>query len=501
MARYVLASRRAGMFSERDKGPARAAADRAISTLAVNVDMVGTLDPPDPLARQVSVFDADPDEIAAQRGTFGPDVMIEREILHYPKSVVLPVDLTRDDGSPAAGTTLAGAGSSLRLTVTGDDGQPIANAAVHLGLRAANQSNELVQVTDDAGQASFTFSSFWTPAAAVVVPAGGHWTMVSRGPRDGDTIVAPQLPDLGPIGWWHTVLGIDEVGLGAGIRVGVADTGCGPHPDLAHCTGLGSFLEGNRNPDPVATIDVDMHGTHVCGTIGARPTEAARPAGIANGADLFCARIFPGPDTGANQGDIANAVDALSREAGTDLINLSIGAPQGSEIVRDALQDALERGTLCVCAAGNSNGPVEFPGAFDEAVAISALGREGWGPPGSLASIRTPSLRDRFGVDGLYLANFSCFGEEVDATAPGVGIIATVPERFGLLAPLGAMDGTSMASPAACATLAAALSADADYLALPRDTTRSSHARIILKQAARHVGLAAVYEGSGAPQG
>ena len=215
--------------------------------------------------------------------------------------------------------------------------------------------------------------------------------------------------------------------------------------------------------------------------------------------DLVSARVFPA-GRGANQGDIALAIDHLSRHWRADLINLSLGAPVGSELEHDAILDALERGTLCVCAAGNSNGAVEYPAAFDEVIAVSALGLEGWGPDGSLTSTRYPTQADRYGLGQLYLANFSCFGPEIDCCAPGVGILATVPERFGLRAPIGAMDGTSMASPAACATLAAILSNDTDYRSLPRDLTRAERARSLLRQGCVDVGLAAHYQGRGMPR-
>ena len=65
---------------------------------------------------------------------------------------------------------------------------------------------------------------------------------------------------------------------------------------------------------------------------------------------------------------------------GVDLINMSLGAPQGSAIERDAIQDALERGTLCICAAGNSNGPVNSQRPSLRTIAVSAIGLLGWGP-------------------------------------------------------------------------------------------------------------------------
>ena len=118
-----------------------------------------------------------------------------------------------------------------------------------------------------------------------------------------------------------------------------------------------------RRISPVSAATSIPHGTHVCGTIGARPVDpATQRSGIAPGATLFSAKVSPGADTFANQGDIVLAIDALSRGHRVDLINLSLGASQPSEIEHDAIVDALQRGTLCICAAGNTGGGMEWPG-------------------------------------------------------------------------------------------------------------------------------------------
>ena len=52
------------------------------------------------------------------------------------------------------------------------------------------------------------------------------------------------------------------------IKVGVIDSGCGPHPALDHVTDFGSYIDGEY--DQNGGLDSGSHGTHVCGTIGAR---------------------------------------------------------------------------------------------------------------------------------------------------------------------------------------------------------------------------------------
>lgn len=154
-------------------------------------------------------------------------------------------------------------------------------------------------------------------------------------------------------------------------------------------------------------------------------------------------------------------------------MNLSLGSEERSDILEDAIEDALEHGTLCICAAGNNAGAVNYPAAYQACVSVSAIGLAGWGPPGSLCLSRLPDKRDRYGIDNYYLANFSSTGAQVACAAPGVGIISTVPTGLGQAARYAAMDGTSMAGPAACGTLAARLSPDATYRIMPRDAHRA----------------------------
>jgi len=187
------------------------------------------------------------------------------------------------------------------------------------------------------------------------------------------------------------------------------------------------------------------------------------------------------------------------QEVGCDLLNLSLGSTKRSEITEDAVQDAFERGTLCICAAGNDGGPINYPAAYQACVAVSAIGLAGWGPAVSLSATRLPDKHEFHGQDNYYLANFSSYGVGLACAAPGVGIISTVPDPSGRTAPYAVMDGTSMASPAACGALAVILSRDSSYQSLPRDTTRSQTARALLVRNCRPIGLVSEYEGRGIP--
>jgi subtilisin family serine protease len=510
MARYVMANRRAGKFLEAQKTASRAALAAGFDNLfASSVDVVHDLSPTDELARRVVVFDAEPEEVAAKALSLSTDVMLEPEILHFPvggrRGRVRPTVADRAASPPAmtapavtGPTALAAAAAPLAgpvfaINVTGSGG-PLQGAEVLVfivGLR-----DPLSTTTDSAGVARLTLPPGAQVIGVIASPAGGHWSMVRRGAQSGDTVDCVPIASVGPIDWWHKQHGVSvlDVTRGSGIKVGVIDSGVGPHGCLAHATAVGSFI--NSSHDPAGGADVDSHGTHVSGLIAARPVGAGDRAGIAPGVTLFVARVFPAPHAGASQADIANAIDHLSRTRRVDLINMSLGAPQPSDIAHDAILDAAERGTLCMCAAGNSGGRVEFPAAFAESIAVSALGLKGTSPAGTVSATNTPTDPARHGAAGVFLASFSCSGTDVDTIAPGVATISTVPERFGLTRPYAVMDGTSMASPLACGVLAALLAKSAQYQAL-QGSARTDEARAILAAHCSSVGLAAIFQGRG----
>ncbi len=503
MARYVMSHRLSGLDMH-ERLQARDGTFTAFNRLFLTSSDLISESPAKEGPREIIIFDASPEEVAAKASLAGPDVILEPEILHFPVlPTALPPDLrTLSAGGGSAARPAAGAGQTLTVTITGPHG-PLYGSLVTDFLRGrGNRRTKITALTDRNGSVSFACSSYWSHSALIVEPAGGHWSMIVRGPSDGMVISVPELPRTGPRAWWHAILGIDgeHENLGSGMVVGIIDTGAGPHPCIAHVQPAGAFLGGKQNPSVDAIHDVDSHGSHVAGTIGGHaPKDGEHPAGIAPGSELVIARVFAQRGEGANQGDIANAIDWLSDVSQADLINMSLGAPIPSTIARDAIEDAVERGTLIICAAGNGAGTVDYPGRFPETAAVSAIGIEGWGPPGSVSASRYPEQSDRYGDHRVFLANFSSYGDELECAAPGVGIISTAPERFGLQAPYIALDGTSMASPVACGALAALLAQDAGYLALPRDATRSSQARAVLRRACRDMGLASRYQGYGLP--
>jgi subtilisin family serine protease len=420
-------------------------------------------------------------------------------------SYPLPLELVlRAQGSDPPPT---GFGQTLNVRVQ-SGGQSLVGVKavlVFANVAGLNNGTRLELETGANGEAAFTYNpALWRPNLLMLEPKSGFWDWWQELPQGDLSIDLPALPKTGPLGWWHQVVGMQRYtkGRGQGIRIGVVDTGVGPHPYVEHVRSIGAVTGGQY--DPGAGQDVVGHGTHVSGLIRARPVEGSGDyCGIADGAEIFCVRVFT-PDGQTNQGDVAEAIDRLVLEHDVHLINLSLGGTQPSQIEQDALRTALDYGTLCIAASGNSfSQPVMYPAAYPEAVAISAVGLVGVYPPGTMEAHSLPTLPtqlDLIGPYGLFVADFSNVGPETSCTAPGVGIISTVPARPEVVAPYAVANGTSMAAPIVSASLATVLAQDANYRALPSRVERAQWASAVLLASLRPLGLSWVYVGGGLVQ-
>ncbi len=490
MARYVMTNRCAGKRSESEWRASRSSLDHAFGMLLNGKSrLIADRNPEDVRKRRLIVLESETGTIEAVRQKLGPDIILEPEILH--------TVLGHDRQLSTFGLRFGG-GAPFAVTIAGE-GKPLKGCLVYMDLTGPGATAiTLGAVTNSLGVASFNFPPIFTPVRLLALPHGGFWDAFVEGPEDGMIINVLPLPE-GPAGWWHASVGVQHCDptSGSGIKVGVIDSGVGPHGFLSHVKSVGSIID--LELDANGGTDVRGHGSHVCGTIAARPGPNRKDfMGIAPGVDLFSARVLL-DSRDATQEDISLALEYLAEVSQVDLVNISLGARPPSRVLLDSIDYALEIGTLCLAAAGNDGGQVNYPAAFPEVVAVSALGLVGCAPIGTTASRCKPAEHEKFGTGGRFLANFSCHGAQIDCCAPGVGIISTVPERHGVEFPYAAMDGTSMASPVACAALATILAGAPEYCSMPRDSSRSSMARRVLAMSCRDVGMDERFQGRGIP--
>jgi minor extracellular serine protease Vpr len=216
---------------------------------------------------------------------------------------------------------------------------------------------------------------------------------VARGP------VEPSSPELAHA---LTMTGADaaqnDLGLtGAGVKVGIIDTGVDyHHPDLGGGFGPGfrvatgyDFVGDRYNaastggaliPHPDADPDdCNGHGTHVAGIVGASGNPATGGArGVAPGVTFGAYRVFG--CEGSTDSDIMLAAMERALVDGMDVVNMSIGAafqtwPQYPTAVgADALVDA---GVTMVISIGNAgaNGvySASAPGVGRKVIGVASI--------------------------------------------------------------------------------------------------------------------------------
>lgn len=219
------------------------------------------------------------------------------------------------------------------------------------------------------------------------------------------------------------------------VLTAVLDTGVDyTHPDLAGQVVNGpDFAEGKDD-----SRDIDQHGTHVAGIIAAKAGNGMGVAGVAPGTRVLALKVFePYFEDGKFQGtfynalSLARAVQYAATQGGAKVINISAGIAN-EEIVETMLSFARGRGLIICVSAGNkgSNTYTGNPKYIDGVLAVHAT-----------------DPMDR-------LARFSNYGTTMGVSAPGMGILSTVPTYAnpytGEPGPPDGYDrfnGTSMASP------------------------------------------------------
>ena len=182
---------------------------------------------------------------------------------------------------------------------------------------------------------------------------------------------------------------------GAGIKVGIIDTGIRDDHDAFGCKAeiphKAYASGGNPPPFGLETI-VFNHGTHVAGTVAGCVLDLSGPedgptsgtwSGVAPGAELHDYNVFPGFGAGfiafggsAFSHDIAAALEDTVLD-GIDVVNMSLGGSvQGPhDLLAEAVDATNAAGIVVAVAAGNS-GPgdstVESPGSAPGALTAGA---------------------------------------------------------------------------------------------------------------------------------
>jgi subtilisin family serine protease len=391
---------------------------------------------------------------------------------------------------------------NVQIQVTDEQGNPIPRATVNLW----GSGFPVQGVTDAQGLVTLKFAGDLSTAQALYVkPFADFWerwiwnpALVDQQPNDVklrslSTFAGADFPGSPFFGWGQRAMGLDEKSAGKltgeGVRVAIVDSGCdSTHPALTQVR-IGfdyTNLDAAGNPNPQTwSTDAVSHGTHCAGVIAGNGNNGIR--GFAPKAEVHVLKLFEG---GAFDSLIRSLKYAIDNQI--DVMNCSLGSDQSSDLVAQWMEKARQAGIAVVVAAGNSSGPVQFPGSLNGVLTVSAVGQNAAFPDDTYHAQTV--VPQKIGVNGFFSPKFTCFGPEVKVCGPGVAIISSVPGGG-----YAAWDGTSMAAPHLTGLAALVLAHHPAFKNAPRSAARVDLLFQTIVAAAKTVGMAPTYQGAGLP--
>lgn len=388
----------------------------------------------------------------------------------------------------------------VKIAVKGPDGEAVNKARVTVtGMLWVDSG-----FTNSKGQVKLTLlgETEDSISSIEVKPAHTYWSLrinqpgIEAGEENRVVLkkIGPSVSSNGDsgdkqfVGWGQQDMGlVGQPRQSKHVRIAVIDSGIfATHTDLSPNEG---FDFGDTS-DAAETWKKDGsgHGTHVSGICAAQNNEFGI-IGFAPESELVILRVFPN----ASNSKLINALDWCI-DNDVDVVNMSLGGENASQLVRQRIQACREHGILPVAAAGNSGGKVLFPAAFNEALAVAAIGRLGTFPDDS-------SHHNHIGNNpvqsGDYFSpRFTCRGPEINVCAPGVAITSCVPGNG-----YAAWDGTSMACPHVTGLAGRLLQMRDDIRDMPKTPERSRALfDAIIETCVFLDGIPQIYQGKGMPR-
>ncbi len=242
-------------------------------------------------------------------------------------------------------------------------------------------------------------------------------------------LLTPNDPYFPVYQWHHSKISTpkawDKTTGNSSITIAVIDTGVDPtNEDLVgRVTNGYDFVENDSNP-----FDDNGHGTQVATIAAGAGNNLRGGAGVAWKSTIIPIKVLDYDGYGSYSSIADGIIYAADR--GAKIINLSLGGPDNSALIQDAVNYAWNKGCLIIAAAGNEgiNEPL-YPASCENVISVSAL------------------------TDTDNLAYWSSYGANVDISAPGDNLFTSASGNQVV-----SVSGTSFSSPLVAGVAALALS-------------------------------------------
>jgi len=256
-------------------------------------------------------------------------------------------------------------------------------------------------------------------AMAVSIPSAAL-SGISRNPNivlieeDAPRYFVSTMPSAATAGSQTVPYGIDMVqarDVWDANRDGVVDTGAPTGSNRKICIIDSGMYTGHEDLTGVSTTGYGTgwnsdglgHGTHVAGTIVAM-NNAFGVVGVTPGTvNLYIVQVFGGDGSWIYSSTLIDAANKCYA-AGANIISMSLSGTRASTTERRGFDTLYANGVLSVAAASNDGVTAyAYPASYNSVVSVGALdSNKAW-------------------------ADFSNYNDQVELSAPGVGVLSTIP--------------------------------------------------------------------------
>lgn len=156
-----------------------------------------------------------------------------------------------------------------------------------------------------------------------------------------------------------------------GINIAIIDSGIDFSSDINVVDVIDFVDEGNE-----LNIFSDMtgHGTSIAGVI-ASSGETEKIEGINSNVNIYSARVLDENNSAPISRIVKGIYWAIDKKV--KIISISFGTREDNEVLKKAINDAINEGILVVAAAGNTSDEVLYPAAYKEVLAVGSVDSKG----------------------------------------------------------------------------------------------------------------------------